>query len=110
MEWKNKGKLKKNPKLHRLRVRERAGSADLPTFFNQNSRKFYLLSENQVNLDLKWTIEGQINLKKVKWKGPTLSKIINKENERRKKRRLSLNSCNNGAMLDPEEKMKGKEW
>jgi hypothetical protein len=96
MEWKNKGKLKKNPKLHRLQVRERAGSADLPTFFNQNSRKL--------------SIEGQVNLKKVKWKGPTLSKIINKENERRKKRRLSLNSCNNGAMLDPEEKMKGKEW
>ena len=42
-------------------------------------------------------------------KRTTLSKIVNKENERRKKRRLSLNLCNNGAMLDPEEKMKGKE-
>ena len=31
MEWKNKGKLKKNPKLQRLRMRERERSADLPT-------------------------------------------------------------------------------
>jgi len=113
---KYKGKLKENPKLHRSQmIRERERERDRQDQLNcklspiktsttpRNSNLF-----NEIKL-IGVLIEQSKTLLTSKWlneKGhAALSKI--KEGERRED--LFLILCNNHAMLDPEEKMKGKE-